>query len=133
MAIDSGSVLGQVDNINSKLAEYFSNLLKFVEGSSSLVFAPDFREYVALLDYSEVYRMATTRYQDSASFENGAAIENIHMVVAITREFSLRSKGKLEYYSDARSDYMSESNYYSTMQVFWTSMIKGNYVEGKTS
>jgi hypothetical protein len=133
MALDPGSVSGQVDSVTNKLAEYFSNMRKFVADSTGVELPPDFDEYVNELDYSELYRMTNTRYSDSASFENGAAIEVIHMLAAIVREYTLRTKGKIDYYSDAESEYLTESNYYSTMRVFWMNMINGNYIEGKTS
>ena len=133
MAIDPGSVVGQVEAANDKLAEYFSNMAKFTTDFLGTDFAPDFEDYVDVLDYSELNRMVRTRFSDSASFENGAAIENISMMVAITREYNLRSKNKMDYYADASSEYSSESNYYSTMKIFWMNMIRGNYVEGKTS
>ncbi len=133
MALDPNSVAGQAETANNKLAEYFSELNKFAADTAGLLVPPDFNDYLEFLDYSELHRMTTTRIADTASYENGAAIENIHMMVAILREFNLRQKGKIDYYTDSETDYMQESNYYSTMKVFWVNMLSGLYEEGKTS
>lgn len=133
MALDPGSAAGQVNEANSKLSEYFSNLRKFVMDDTGETVPPDFKDYVESLDYSELLNMVSARYSDSASFENGAAIENISTMVSILREYGLRNKGKIEYYSDASADYLSESNFYATMNVFWVNMINKNYIEGTTS
>lgn len=133
MALDPGSVSGQIDASATALAEYFSKLRKFVADSTGAQLPPDFEEYLDRLNFDELYRMTNTRFSDSASFENGAAIEVIHTMASIIREYSMRDKGKIAYYSDAEGDYLNESNFYSTMRVFWINMINGNYVEGKTS
>jgi hypothetical protein len=133
MASDPNSAVGQAENANELLAGYFADMNKFVSDITGTEIPPDVSEIVSKLDFSELHRMATTRASDSSSFENGAAIENIHMMAAITREFNLRSKSKIDYYADGSSDYMNESNFYSTMKSFWTSMIIGLHEEGKTS
>jgi hypothetical protein len=133
MALDPDSALGQAETANDKLAEYFSNMGKFASDATGSAVPPDFQETLDEFDYSELHRMSTTRASDSASFQNGAAIENIHMMAAIEREFNLRGKGKVDYYSDAAGDYVNESNFYSTMKSFWVSMLGGTYEEGKTS
>jgi hypothetical protein len=133
MALDPDSALGQAEKANDKLAEYFSNMGKFAADIGGATIPPDFQETLDEFDYSELHRMSTTRAGDSASFQNGAAIENAHAMAAINREFNLRRKGKIDYYSDAASDYTNESNFYSTMKSFWVNMLSGNYEEGKTS
>lgn len=133
MALDPDSALGQAESANDSLAGYFSGMNKFASDTTGASIPPDFQSVNDNLDYSELHRMSTTRAADSASFQNGAAIENIHMMAAIQREFNLRSKGKVDYYSDAASDYLDDSNFYATMKTFWVSMLGGVYEEGKTS
>lgn len=133
MAIDPHSVLGQAQNANSLLAAYFSAMNKFaadVTGSTPL---PDVTDVTNGLDYSELLRMAMSRTADSASYENGAAIENISHIVAIEREYSMRIKGKVNFYSDAATDFMSDSNFYSTRMVYWVNMLSGIYSETATN
>jgi hypothetical protein len=77
--------------------------------------------------------MTFVRTNDAASYENGAAIENVHQMVAIIREFDMASKRKVDYYVDAGAEANRESDYYANMKVFWSSMLRGNYVEGATS
>jgi hypothetical protein len=95
------------------------------------VLPPDFSDYIEDFDYSELLRMSTTRASDSSSFENGAAIENIHMMVGISREYSLRRKGKSSYYADASSEASRESDYYATSKVFWVKTLNNNFIDGE--
>jgi hypothetical protein len=132
MALDPGSAVGQAETANDTLAGFFSDLNKFVRDLTGATLPPEFSDLVDSLDYSELLRMTTSRVSDAASFENGAAIENVHLMVAIVREYNLRSKSKLDYYNDAQSDYLSESTYYSAAKVFWVNMISGLYDSGKT-
>jgi hypothetical protein len=133
MSFDPNSAIGQAETANDKLAQYFSDMNKFVGDNTGSILPPDFQDIINSFDYSELLRMTISRAGDSASFENGAAIENIHHMVAIMREYSLRQKGKIDYYSDAETDFLDESNFYSTLKVFWVNMLSGFYEEGKTS
>lgn len=133
MALDPNSALGQAETANTKLAEYFNAMNKFLMDSSGTVLPPDFQDFVESLQYTELHRMAATRASDASSYENGAAIENIHHMVAIIREFGLRRKGKLAYYSDGATEALKESNYYASSKVFWVNMLNGIYTEGQAS
>lgn len=126
MALDPGSALGQAENANSQLADYFNKLNKFLSGSGA---PPDFEDYVGTLDYSELHRMTSLRATDASSYENGAAIENIHLMAAVIREYGMRRKNKLDYYSNAETDAMNESNFYAASKTYWVSMLNGNYSE----
>jgi hypothetical protein len=132
MAIDINSAVGQAENANDKLAQFFSDMNKFVKDLTGATLPPEFADTVSEFDYSELHRMTISRISDSASFENGAAIENIHQMTAIMREYNLRQKGRLQYYTDAESEYLTESDYYSAAKVFWVNMLSGLYDEGKT-
>ncbi len=133
MATDQNSVAGQVDNLNSKLADYFSKMQKYVADPNGGQPLPDFATFVESFDFSELHRMTISRASDAASYENGAAIENTHHMIAVAREFNLRTKTKASYYSDAQADFTTESDYYATMKVFWGNMLRGVYEEGKIS
>lgn len=130
MAVDQNSAVGQAETANNQLAAYFSLMNKYIGSGGNL---PNFNDYVSTFDFSELHRMSTSRAGDTASYQNGAAIENINQMIAINREYDLRTKGKQAYYSDAESDFMQESNYYSTLMVFWVNMLNNIYEEGKTS
>lgn len=130
MPRDINSAIGQAENANAKLAEYFSDLSKFLQGLGAL---PDFNDFISTFDFSELHRIALLRSGDSASYENGAAIENIHSMVGINREFGLRQKNKIEYYADASSEARTESDLYATAKVFWVNMLSGIYIEGESS
>ena len=130
----AGSPVDQAGTINTNLAQYFDSMQKFSSSSDGSAPLPDFnKDVIEGIDYSELLRMTTTCASDAASYTNGAAIENVNHMVALNREFGLRSKTKLQYYADAQSDYLNESNFYAAMSTFWTNMMIGAYTDGKTS
>lgn len=133
MAIDKNSALGQAEGSNDKMAEFFNDLYKYLSDTGGVIPPPDFKTVADELDYSELHRMTYVRAEDSASYENGAAIENTHQIVALLREFSMANKRKTDYYTDAGAEANRESEYFSTLKVYWTSMLSGIYVEGGTS
>lgn len=131
--IDPNSATGQSQNANTLLASYFNDLYKYLADTTGSVTAPDFSSVSDGFDYSELLRMATVRAGDAASYESGAAVENVNTMVAITREFTMRQKTKVDYYADGGIDAMNESNFYAAMKSFWVGMLNGNYKEGTTS
>lgn len=133
MALDSNSPLGQAEVSNQALAEFFNTLSKHLADPAGTALPPEFRDVVEKLDYSELHRMTFIRANDAASYENGAAIENVHQMTALLREFNMASKKKSDYYRDGASEADRESIFYSNMKVFWVSMLSGNYKEGATS
>lgn len=133
MTQDSNSAVGQIETSNEGLAKYFNSLNKYLTDTTSNILPPDFQEVIDILDYSELHRLTFTRVNDSASYENGAAIENVHQMVSLIREFSMASKRKTDYYRDAGSEANIESNFYANMKIFWINMLKSNYTEGATS
>jgi hypothetical protein len=130
MPLDSNSALGQAETANDKLAEFYNDLYKYLKDDTGSVEPPDFSNVIDVLDYSELHRMTYIRADDSASYENGAAIENVHQMAALIREFDISSKRKSDYYTDASAEANRESDYYANMKVFWVSMLGGIYVEG---
>ena len=133
MALDVNGVLGQAEAANDGLASYYNDLSKYLVDTTGTVLPPEFQDVVDKLDFSELHRMTFSKTNDAASYENGAAVENVHQMVAVIREFDMASKRKTDYYTDGGSEANRESDYYSNMKVFWVSMLSGNYIEGATS
>ncbi len=133
MAIDVNSALGQAETANDKLAEFYNSLNKYLVDTTGTVLPPDFQDVIDVLDFSELHRMTYVRAEDAASYENGAAIENVHQMVALFREFDMANKRKTDYYTDGAVEANRESDFYASMKVFWVSMLSGIYVEGATS
>ncbi len=133
MAVDANSVLGQSETANEELAGFFNDLNKYLLDTTGAIKPPEFIKIIEKLDYSELHRMTFVRSNDAASYENGAAIENVHQMVALIREYSMANKRKTDIYVDAGSESNRESEFYSNMKVFWSSMLRGSYVEGATS
>lgn len=133
MAIDKNSALGQAENSNDSMAGFFNDLNKYLADTTGGVPPPEFQNVADALDYSELHRMTYVRGEDSASYENGAAIENTHQMVALLREFSMAGKRKTDYYTDAAAEANRESEYFANIKVYWTSMLSGVYMEGGSS
>src|SRR4051812_16101235 len=119
MALDANGVLGQTETANNELASYFNDLSKYLVDATGTVPPPEFQNVIDKLDYSEIHRMTFVRTNDAASYENGAAIENVHQMVSLIREFDMVNKRKTDYYRDGGSEANKESDYYSNMKVFW--------------
>lgn len=123
MATDPNSAVGQVQNINNALAQYFSDMTKYLGSGGT---CPDIKTYLSGLDYSELHRLSDQAQEGSSNYPNGAAIETIHHINAVFREYGLRTKSKSEYYGDGASDAVTESNFYATVKTVYASMILGN-------
>lgn len=132
MTIDVNSATGQTETAYDGFADYFNQMNKYLQNTDGSILPPDFSDIASTLDYSELHRVAMTRAGDNASYENGAALENINHIAAIIREFDIRRKGKVGYYSDAVSESRNESDYYVTSKVLWSNMLNGNFSQGET-
>jgi hypothetical protein len=127
--VDPNSVLGQIQTLNNTLSAYFQAMAAFANDTTGSTQLPDFSTVADGLDHSELLRMTNSRTSDSASFQNGAAIENLSHSVAIIREYNMRTKSKVEFYQDAGTDFASDSGYYATKSSYYSSMLNGFYKE----
>lgn len=130
MTIDVNSAVGQGENANAQTAIFFSDLNKALADTTGSLAPPNFGTFISTFDYSEILRAAASRASNSASYQTGAFVENVHGIVAMQREFSMCGKTKINYYEDAVADSLNESNFYATMKVLWSQMMLGNYVNG---
>ena len=126
------STFTQAQSNHKYLAAYFLAMNSFVTDDTGATLPPDCSEtLVSLLNMADLVTMTQARADDTASFQNGAAIESVHNVVSVVREFELRSKTKLAYYSDASADYMNDSNYWSTISAYYNNILSGNLSGGQ--
>lgn len=128
--IDPNSAIGQAQDANNAFAEFFAGVYQFLANGGS---CPEFSDFLERMDYSELLRIAVSGQTGSPSYPGAAAVENVHQIVAVLREYGLRTKGKNQYYEDGQSDVLNESNFYATMKIHWVSMLNGVYVAGATS
>lgn len=134
LTIDPTTAVGQAQTTYNNLSIYFDALNDFVSDDTGATLPPDCdATLVSLFNYDQLLTMTQARTSDVASYQNGAAIESVHTMVGIEREFGLRQKTKLDYYSDAQDDYSNESDYWDAMSVFYVSMLLNVYKEGQTS
>lgn len=124
--------LTQAQANNNYLSAYFAALNNFVSDNTGATLPPNCATTLtSLLSISQLLGMTLSRASDVSSFQNGAAIENVNNVVAITREFTLRSKTKTGYYSDASQDYQNDANYWNAMSSFYNNILSGTLTSGQ--
>jgi len=90
MPLDINSAVGQGENANAQLAQYFSDLNKALVDTTGSVLPPDFNTFINTFDYSEMLRVANSLTSNSANYQTGAFVENIPYIIAIQREFNMR-------------------------------------------
>lgn len=129
MAIDANSAVGQAQNIYDSLAKYFSDMTNYHLSGGA---CPDFKTYITTIDYSELHRVADQAQSGSANYPNGAAIESIHHITSVLREYALRTKSKADYYGDGQGEATDEANYYSTLKTSTVSTLSGIVTPGGT-
>lgn len=127
MAIDTNSAIGQAQTIYNQLAQYFSDMSNYLNNGGA---CPDFTTYITSIDYSELHRVTDQAQSGSANYPNGSAIESIHHISSVLREFALRTKSKSNYYSDGAGDTTDESNYYATLKTSTVSNLSGIVTPG---
>lgn len=123
MALDPQSGIGQVDALNNGLAEYFSLMGKYLNGSNPTL--PLISDYVVGLDYGELHRLAVQSGYDSPNYSTGAIIDSISQILSLQRDLGLSQKLKSDYYNDASAEYSNEANFYATLKVNVINSIKG--------
>ena len=131
-SIDPNSYVGQAQSANNSLAAYFNAVYLSLLDTTGTVPMPNFNTVPTGFDYSDLIRVSNLSVDDPARYSTGAAIENVHNMMAISREFDMRQKTKVEYYSEGTTGSLSDSNYYTMMAIFWVGVLQGIYREGST-
>lgn len=129
MAIDANSAVGQAQTIYGSLAKYFSDMTNY---HTSGGVCPNFNDYIGTIDYSELHRVTSMAQSGSSNYPNGAAIESIHHITSVLREYAMRTKRKTDYYGDGQGEATDESNYYSTLKTSTVSTLSGIVTPGGT-
>lgn len=127
---DPHAALGQAQSANGAFAQFFAGVSQALTSGSA---TPEFSDFTGQLDYSELLRLSKTDELNSASYPGAAAVENIHQMAAVLREYGLRTKGKNQYYQDGISDAQNESDFYNNQKTHYAGMLQGLYTEGSTS
>jgi hypothetical protein len=130
-APDPNSAVGQSQTGFNAFSQFYAALEAFLLGNSTT--CPEFSDYTSQVNYTELHRIALTSQIGSANYPGGAAVENVHHMAAVTREYSIRQKSKADYYADGQTDSGNESSYYSAMSSYYTNMLQGIYAPGSTS
>ena len=128
--IDANSAIGQVQTANNAFAQFFSSVNQALSSGGNF---PEFSDSLASLVYTELHRMAINGQLKNANYPDAAAIENVHHIIAVQREYGLRYKNKNQYYSDGAADALNESNYYATIKTLYINMLRGVFTPGETT
>jgi hypothetical protein len=121
------SVATQLKNITDKLQGYFSALSLNLTSTANAL--PSFEDYVSLLDYDEIYTQAVDGAERAANYATGALSDTVHQVIAINREFDIRSKTKSQYFSDGIVDSATDAANYQDMYGRYTNYYRGTAPE----
>lgn len=105
--IDPNSAIGQTQDANNAFAEYFSGVYQALSTGGA---PPEFSDFMAKLDFSELHRLSIVGQAGNGNYPGAAAVENIHQMAAVQREYGLLAKGKVQYYEDARQESRTESD-----------------------
>lgn len=127
---DPNSAVGQSNTAYNSFASYFSAMNQYLQNGGT---CPDFSDSIGSLDYSVLHTSAVADQSNNANYPAAAAVENVHHMAAVLREYGMRTKSKANYYNDGQSDSLNESNYYATMKTYYSNMLQGVYTDGATS
>lgn len=126
MALDV-NYLSQLNTFAQGMKGYYSSLSLNLTLSSNAL--PMFEDVVGAFDYSEILRHALDNQRSSANFISGALVDTVHDIMAVQREFTIRTKGRSAYFSDAISDTTLDANYYDAFYVKNLNLFKGTSPE----
>lgn len=126
MALDI-NYLGQLNTFATGMKNYYSALSLNLTSTTNTL--PMFSDVIGSFDYSEILRHALDSQKVSANFISGALVDTVHDMMAVQREFTIRTKGRAAYFSDAVSDTLIDSNYYDAFNVKNLNLFKGTSPE----
>lgn len=119
----AGSVTEQISAIFAALSSYASSKSTAVSGSGSF---PGFTSMMANLDASELDRYSNEAANSAANYSAGSAADATHLAAAALREYTIRTRSKSDYYSNAVNELQTESGYYDSMKYFAGGVLTGD-------
>jgi hypothetical protein len=113
----------ELTDIIASLSEYFSLIQANLDDATEPL--PSYEDYVEDLVYNDLLTDALVGVTKGASYATGAIVDTIHLANAIEREFAMRGKLRIQYYSDAEQDVGKVSDYLNFMEGSYMSYIRG--------
>lgn len=116
----------QVDQLKvftDGMKAYYKNLQNNIADTNNAL--PMFEDIIMNFDYSEILRKAVDNRNMSANFITGALVDTAHDIMAVQREFSIRSTSRYSYFIDSMSEYAKDSDYYSSFYAINLNLFNG--------
>lgn len=120
------SAASQLKNIATVMAAYYNALSADLTSPGA---TPSFEDSVALLLYDEIYTEALLGSNRAASYSTGALTDTVHQVIAINREFDMRSQTKASYISAGVSDSGTDAANYQDLYGRYVNYFRGTAPE----
>lgn len=120
MATDPDSLVGQNDAIHDALSGFYKDMSTALENNTSF---PSINSILGGLTFTQLQTLAYNTIYSKGNFMSGSAVETIHMVGALLREYNMRAKNKSEYYLEGQADHANESDYYDKLKYSRKSML----------
>lgn len=96
------SAATQLKTFATTLAAYFKAISLNLTSTANAL--PSFEDSVNLLLYDEVFNAAILGANRAASYSTGALTDTVHQIIAINREFDMRTQTKAAYMAAAIND-----------------------------
>jgi hypothetical protein len=112
----------QSDSVYDALSSFFQAMSTAVSTGSA---PPTVGDIAAGLVFSDLETAAVNAKNSSPSFMVGSPVETAHLAAAVLREYAMRAKSKVDYYSDGVIDHSNEASYYNSLKYFHRTSLSG--------
>lgn len=118
-----GSAEAQLTECNTATSEFYTALSDQVHSGANSV---DFADYYTRLAYDELLRRAQQDANGTADPMCGIAVDEVHGVLSLLREYSMGVETKAGIYNAIASDYQSTAEYYGDRAILNASILRGD-------
>lgn len=118
-----GSAESQLVECNTAVAGFYTALSDQLHSGGVSV---DFTDYYPRLVYDELLRRAQQDANGTADPMCGIAVDEVHGVSSLLREYSMGIETKASIYNAISTDYQSTAEYYGDRAVLNASILRGD-------
>jgi hypothetical protein len=118
-----GSAESQLVECNTAVSEFYTALSDQLHSSGASI---DFTDYYSRLVYDELLRRSQQDANGTADPMCGVAVDEVHGVSSLLREYSMGIETKASIYNAIATDYQSTAEYYSDRAVLNASILRGD-------
>jgi hypothetical protein len=121
------SAATQLKNLSVKMAAYFNAVSLNLTNTANAL--PSFEDSAGSLDYDEILNEAILGANRAASYSTGALTDTVHQIIAITREFDMRTQTKAAYITAAINDSGTDAVNYQDLYGRYVNYFRGTAPE----